>query len=186
MPKPRPALLAAPLAALALTTACNPALQQTPADAKPAPALAAAPFEKALGAEWKLTYRDMPGTERRMGSGEGRNGLRVGVVETKPSADTRTPSTSLAPLTSLDSLACQAFGKDVKEATRFLLACAEAATSGTAKDVRTWLTTHIDRPSTGPGHTTTHSTPHGTLDYHLGVNPTQAVRVLYISTPHSN
>ncbi|MDX3387619.1 hypothetical protein PV682_40180 [Streptomyces niveiscabiei] len=146
---------------LLAATACTPALHEPRSDAKP---LTAVPFEQALGADWHLTYRDMPGTDRRMGTGAGQKSLRIGVVETKSTTDT------------LTSLACQAFGKDVGEATRFLLSCAKAATNA-PKPVLTWLTTHIDRPSTGPGHTTTHNA----LDYHLGVNRTQAVRVLYIS-----
>jgi len=180
MPKnPRRALLLAPLA---LLTACNPALHDTGtapgtrADAKPAPALAAAPFEKALGTTWHLTYRDIPGTPRRMADGKGAKGLRVGIVETKGTGGT------------LTSLTCQAFGKDTEEATRFLLACAKAATpatpppatpanDATATPVHTWLTTHTDRPSTGPGHTTTH----GPLTYHLGVNPDHTVRVLHLT-----
>ncbi|GAV42564.1 hypothetical protein [Streptomyces acidiscabies] len=146
---------------LLAATACTPAPHAPRSDAKP---FTAAPFEQALGKDWHLAYRDMPGTDRRMGTGAGRKSLRIGVVETKSTTDT------------LTSLACQAFGKDVAEATRFLLSCAEAAT-GAPAPVRTWLTTHIDRPSTGPGH----ATQYGPLDYHLGVNRDQAVRVLYIS-----
>ncbi|WP_416970236.1 hypothetical protein [Streptomyces sp. 4F14] len=165
MPTPRRALaLLTPLALAA--TACTPTPQ---ADAKPAATLASAPFEKALATDWHLTYRDLPGTERRMGEGKGPKNLHIGVVETKSTGGT------------LTSLACQAFGKDVPQATRFLLACAKAATNAPAP-VRHWLTSHIDRPSKGPGHTTTH----GPLDYHLGVNRTQGVRVLYLSPTTKN
>ncbi|MFM9445110.1 hypothetical protein [Streptomyces acidiscabies] len=146
---------------LLAATACAPAPHEHRSDAKP---FTAAPFEQALGKDWHLTYRDMPGTDRRMGTGAGKKSLRIGVVETKSTTDT------------LTSLACQAFGKDVGEATRFLLDCAGAATNA-PESVRTWLTTHIDRPSTGPGH----ATQHNALDYHLGINRAQAVRVLYIS-----
>lgn len=157
------------LAALALT-GCGTGSSAPAADAKASPGALALPevtsasFEKALGERWKLTYRDMPGADgRRMGNGATGEGLRVGVVETRGPAG-------------MESLACQAFGKRAEAARRFLLACADAA--GTApQSVRDWLTAHADRVSSGSGH----AISHGAVDYHLGINKDQGVRVLYIS-----